>query len=221
MSGLKRARNKAWLSALALLGGAVTLAACPSPGADELARIERIRGAGVTPSAEPLPLELQTMRNVIQERDGLYSRNHVITTGNWMASCQYSRNGNGEHAACDVAPFSGEILSGHPVPVPNMAVTEHRSGRAPTITLVIHSAQAGTGWAYACGNRTRQIGEGLNGRALLDERASQVFLNVMKTRDCEFSFVPEGSQDRVVIRHLAHGFEEAHTYATRYVTSPD
>jgi hypothetical protein len=217
----ERNKTKTILPTLLLAGAAVFLAACPSPGADELARIERIRGAGVTPSAEPLPLELQTMRNVIQERDGLYSRNHVITTGNWMASCQYSRNGNGQHAACDVAPFSGEILSGHPVPVPNMAVTEHRSGRAPTITLVIHSAQAGTGWAYACGNRTRQIGEGLNGRALLDERASQVFLNVMKTRDCEFSYVPEGSQDRVVIRHLAHGFEEAHTYATRYVTSPD
>lgn len=209
------------LSVLALVGSVILLAACPSPGADELERIERIRSANVTASQIPLPIEPQTMRNVIQERDGLYSRNHVLTVGNWMTSCQYFRSGEGETASCEVAPFSGETLSGHPVPVPNMAVAEYRTGQNPTITLVVHDAQAGTGWTYACGNRTRQIGDGENGRAILDERASQVFFNVMTTRDCEFSFIPSGHSERVVIRHLAHGFEDAHTYASSYVANPE
>lgn len=205
----------------AVLAWAALLQSCSQPGEEELRRAERIMSAGVSPSAEPLPIELQTVRNVVQERDGLYSRNHFVTAGNWMATCQYFRNGNGGVASCDVAPYSGEILSGMPVPVPNMAVVEHRQNRRPTITLVIHHAQQGTGWTYACGNRTRQIGDSERGRALLDERASQVFINVMKTRDCEFTYVPEGQTERATIRHLAHGFDEINTYATRYVTSPD
>lgn len=211
------------LPLMAMLFSVLYLAGCNSPEMEEMSRIRRIQNGNIPPSAEPLTMDVRTWRDDRTENNGSESRVHVVTIGNWMVSCSYQRNAGNTSpiASCDVAPFSGEILATQPVPVPTMAVAEYRRGRAPVMTLVVFAPEPETEWSYACGNRSWSgIAQGGHTRAALDERASAAFLNVMKTRDCEFSYFVAGETEPSFVHHLSHGFSEASTYAQRYITSP-
>ena len=219
---MKRHVTPTWvkpLIAAALIAPA--LASC-TPQAEEMATMRRVNSGNVKPLTTPLPLEMVTHRDVTNEENGAVSRMHMVTFGNWMVSCSYQRSaGSSVFASCDVAPFSGEVLAGQPVPVPTMAVMQYRRQLDPVLAFVLFQPEIGTSWRYACGNRNWTGPDANTGKVSLDTRNSAAFASVMKTRDCEFEYVRNGENAPVIVRHLSNGFSEASTYAQRYVTSPN
>ena len=200
---------------------ALLLPGC-SEQAEEFGRIKRVNSGDFGAPSAPLPLDRQTHRDVTGGQNGRTSRTHWVTMGNWMVNCFYLHAGGGQSAiaSCDVAPFSGEVLAGQPIPVPNMAVVEFARNQKPRLSLVLYEPEPGTQWSYECGNRQFGTGDARKGRTMLDEGASAAFISVMKTRDCSFVYVPQGAGETLVSTNLSHGFDEAERYARQYVASP-
>lgn len=219
---MKRHNTPTWIrSFIAAALIAPALASC-TPEAQEMATMRRVNSGNIPPLTTPLPLDMVSHRDVTNEENGAVSRMHMVTFGNWMVSCSYQRSsGSSVFASCDVAPFSGEVLAGQPVPVPTMAVMQYRRRLDPVLAFVLFQPELGTSWTYGCGNRRWTGSDANTGKTTLDSRNSAAFGSVMKTRDCEFEYVRSDGSGTVTVRHLANGYDQASTYAQRYVTSPN
>lgn len=180
------------------------------------------RGAETGNDGPLLPLEARELSELTIETEREEKYVHAVAFGNWSVKCWYTkaRKTAQRLAMCDVVPWVGGGGIGEaPIPSAVGGTVQLAGTRAPQLTLKSPRRESETEWSFSCGSREWSGPDHHNRLTLLYEDEAAPFLQVMKSRDCTVRYTPKGKAE-TEITLVSHGFQEAYTYAQRYVRSP-
>lgn len=180
------------------------------------------RGAETGNDGPLLPLEPRALADLTVENEREEKYVHAVAFGNWSVKCWYtkSRKSAQRLAMCDVVPWVGGGGIGEaPIPSAIGGTVQLAGTREPQLTLKSPVRQTGSQWSFDCGSkRYEEVSERSRDARLIGDEAAP-FLQAMKTRDCVVTYTPKGKAE-IQVTLVKHGFQEAYTYAQRYVRSP-